>query len=299
MVECITIDTGEKMAPRIQRLLAPNASPMTYQGTNTYLVGDPVRFVIDPGPLIESHLREIERRAPSLQAVLVTHSHLDHSPGAAWLKEQCGATIMAFGAHGAGMSPAMRALAEHGVGGGEGADTDFAPDEELSDGDILSFGIGVGDVRALHTPGHLSNHLCFALEQSGIVFSGDHVMGWASSLVSPPDGDMGAFMKSIERLQEREDRLYLPGHGDPIPDPQARLKELYAHRRSREAQILEALRAEPATPTALVRRLYQDVPAALHPMAERNVLAHLIDLSERGLTRPRGTLTPQSIFVPV
>ena len=225
--------------------------------------------------------------------ILVTHAHLDHSPLARALAERTGAPVAAFGDARSGRSATMEALAEGGgLGGGEGVDRGFAPDRRLTDGEVVTLG-GLA-VTALHTPGHFGNHLAFGV--GDVVLVGDLVLGWASTLVSPPDGDLGAFLASCGRVRARGARLLLPGHGTPVADPAARIDWLLAHRREREAQILGALRLGPAEPSQLVARIYTDTPRALWPAAERNVLAHLIDLSERGAVEPLGPLGPRATF---
>ena len=181
----------------------------------------------------------------------------------------------------------MQALAAAGLaGGGEGLDLGFVPDERLTDGQLIA---GEGwQVEAVATPGHLGTHLAFAMGDT--VFSGDHVMGWATSIVSPPDGDMGAYMASLDRLAALRAQLLLPGHGPEIHDPAARIAELAAHRRMREAAILAALGPQPQSAEALARAIYTDIPPTLLPAATRNVFAHLLDLAERGLARPAGPL---------
>ncbi len=275
--------TAEWLEPGIRRILAPNPSPMTYEGTNTYLVGRGRVAVIDPGPALPAHhdaiLAALEP-GESISHILVTHSHLDHSPLARPISKSTGALVHAFGDSSTGRSEVMAGLAEAGlVGGGEGVDGGFEPDERLADGTIVE-----GDdwkLTALWTPGHFGNHLCFAFGDA--VFTGDHVMGWASTLVSPPDGDLTAYMASTERLAVRGDRVFHPGHGKPVTEPRARAEWLLDHRRSREAAILERLDWRGHTVAELTRDIYTDVSSALIAAARRNVLAHLIDLSERGL----------------
>jgi len=273
---------------------------MTHTGTNTYMIGDADRAIIDPGPDDPTHLEAILNAigtAP-LVAILVTHSHVDHSPLARALSDTTGAKIHAFGQSDAGRAPHMTTLAQSGlVGGGEGIDAAFAPDIHLKDGQSVSGADWA--LTAIWTPGHLSNHLCFALSSaaaSDALFTGDHVMGWASSLVSPPDGDLTAFMASCERLSERDDRIYYPGHGDPVTDPKSRINWLISHRKKREDQIIEALQAGPATAASLTQAVYTDVAPALLPAAERNVLAHLIDLFQRGMITSDDLLSSTSQF---
>ncbi len=268
-----------ELEPGLRRILAPNPSPMTYRGTNTYLLGTRGLCVIDPGPNDAAHLEAILAAVEPGQAithVVVTHSHLDHSPLAADLSERTGAPILAFGDARAGRSAIMQGLAKSGMQeGGEGIDHAFRPHRALEDGEIIE-----GDgwaLEVLHTPGHLGNHI--ALGWKDACFTADHVMGWASSLVSPPDGDLTDFMTSCHRLRARTWRVFHPGHGAPVTDPSGRLDWLIAHRMMRESEILAALAAGPATARALAERIYHDTPPALIPAAERNVFAHLIDLS--------------------
>ncbi|MCG7626303.1 MBL fold metallo-hydrolase [Epibacterium sp. MM17-32] len=286
----------EEVAPGVRRLLAPNPSAMTYRGTNTYLVGDSEIAVIDPGPASDAHLEAILNAVQPggrIGHILVTHSHLDHSPLAAALREATGAPVYAHGTATTGRSAIMAQLAAEGMlGGGEGIDHGFVCDHTMADGDIIT---GAGwQIEALHTPGHIGNHLCFAI--GGLLFSGDHVMGWASSLVSPPDGDLTDFMASCARLQQRRWTCFLPGHGDLVHDPAERLAWLIAHRKRREADILEQLAHGAADAPSLARHIYRDTPDALLPAAERNVLAHLVDLYQRGRVRPTATLARDATF---
>lgn len=259
----------EEPWPGIRWILAPNPSPLTAEGTNTWIVGTGRLVVIDPGPAMAAHLAAITAAldGSAIEAILVTHAHLDHSALAPALSRQTGAPVLAFGAAG-------RAQA---AGGGEGIDHGFRPDRALADGEVWSGAAGA--FRALHTPGHLGDHLCLLWE--GVAFSGDHVMGWASTVISPPEGDMGAYMASLGRLAETRPERLLPGHGAVVADPAARIGALVAHRRAREAAILDDLAAGPARIADLVARLYSDVVPALHPAAARNVLAHLLDLERR------------------
>ena len=217
-----------EVAPGVRRVLAPNPSPLTGPGTNSYLIGRGELAVVDPGPDEPRHLEALTAAAGGerVALILVTHAHLDHSALAPALAARTGAPVAAFGDARAGRSPAMAALAG-GVGGGEGVDAGFAPDRRLADGEAVE--VGGARIEALHTPGHMGNHLAFAVGY--VVLTGDLVMGWASTLVSPPDGDVAAFMASCERLRGRAPRLLLPGHGDAVADPAARIDWLLAHRR--------------------------------------------------------------------
>jgi glyoxylase-like metal-dependent hydrolase (beta-lactamase superfamily II) len=287
-----------ELEPGLRRLIAPNPSPMTYRGTNTYLIGEGEVAVIDPGPDEPTHLAAILaalRPGERIGAILVTHSHRDHSPLAQPLAQATGAPVLAAGPSDWGRSAVMAELAASGaIGGGEGVDVGFAPDRRIAEGDVVEG--GWGRVNVLETPGHMANHLSFAWE--GALFTGDLVMGWSTSLVSPPDGDMGAFMASCRRLATRAERLYHPGHGDPVTAPQARVAELISHREAREAQIVAALDpAIPATAAELARKIYTDLAPQLLPAAERNVLAHLIDLAQRNIARSDGALATNAGFV--
>lgn len=283
-------------APRLRVVLANNPSPLTHTGTNTYILGSGRVAVIDPGPLDDRHLAAILGAldpGETVDHILVTHPHRDHSTLAARLSAATGAPVHAFGAAHDGRSPRMAVLAAQGLtAGGNGLDTGFMPDLRLADGDHLA---GTDwEVTALHTPGHLGSHLCFVTGE--VLFSGDHVMGWSSTIVAPPDGDMGQYMNSLSRLKSGPWRQFLPGHGGPITDPEQRLSDLIAHRRDREAQILAALNDGPASAASIAQRLYADIPPALMPAAERNVLAHLLDLHEKNLASMQAPPSFQSLF---
>lgn len=284
-----------KLAADLALVLAPNPSPMTYLGTNTYLVGDQSLAIIDPGPDDPAHLAAVMTAIDGRKVshILLTHSHLDHSPLAGPLARLTGAPVLGFGDSRAGRSRIMAQLAAQGLaGGGEGVDHSFQPDHCLQDGATVAG--NWGSMTALHTPGHMGNHLCFLWGNA--VFTGDHVMGWASSLVSPPDGDLGDFMRSCARLSDHKAAVFYPAHGAPVTDPAARLDWLVTHRRGREAQILQALQAKPATAAQITRLIYEDLTAGLMGAAERNVFAHLVDLHERGKVCATPHLSAGAIF---
>ena len=290
-------------APRIRRITARNPSKMTFTGTRSYLVGEGEVALIDPGPDDAEHhaaLRAALGPGERIRHVLVTHTHVDHSPGARAVAGATGAPVHAFGAHGEGMRETMRRLAADGaeLGGGEGADRAFRPDHRLADGETVEGGrAGPGwALTALHAPGHLSNHLAFALEGTGVLFTGDTVMGWATTLVSPPEGDMADFMETLHRLAARDDRLYLPGHGHPVTDPKAMLAWQITHREERRLQVLDALEAGPADASRLARTIYTELDPALLPAARRNVLATLLWLMEEGRVQPRGRVSAGAAF---
>ncbi|MCY3926618.1 MAG: MBL fold metallo-hydrolase [bacterium] len=270
-----------QVAPLVQRVTAANASPFTFAGTGTYIVGRQRVAVIDPGPDDAAHvgalLRALEGR--TVTHVCVTHTHSDHSPASRALAAATGATVFGFGPHPAGD---IRRGGDPAAVTEEPGDWDFIPDVTLAHGDVL--GDEGWTLECLHTPGHISNHLCFALAAEGALFTGDHVMGWSSTIIPPPDGNLGDYLRSLELLIDRGDRdeVYWPTHGPPITSPVRYVRALLAHRHRRTAQILECLREGPATIPALVARMYTDTPKMLHPAAERSVLAHLIHLAERG-----------------
>lgn len=288
--------TPVMLEPDLRLVLAPNPSPMTYWGTNTYILGTDALAVIDPGPDSDAHLEALlacQTGDAEITHILVTHAHKDHSPLAARLSRETGAPVYAFGPAHAGESKTMQALrATADVGGGEGIDASFTPDHLLADGDSIQ--IGDLQVTALWTPGHLSNHMCFA--SGDRLFSGDHVMEWATSLISPPDGDLAAFMASCRRLLEHEHRIYYPGHGTPVTAPRARVETLLAHRQKREDDILKQLRTAGGSAAELAARIYTDVDPALLPAASRNVLAHLIDLAQKGWVTHAGPLSKETMF---
>ncbi|MGJ5621619.1 MBL fold metallo-hydrolase [Sulfitobacter sp. MF3-043] len=290
------IGVAEMLEPGLRRIVAPNPSAMTYRGTNTYLIGDKGLAVIDPGPDDTAHLDAILASVQPdqhISHIIVTHTHLDHSPLARPLAARCGAPVLAFGHAHAGRSQVMRQLASTGLmGGGEGIDVDFHPDQTVVDGELIQ---GEGwTLKAIHTPGHIGNHLC--LEWGDACLTADHVMGWASSLVSPPDGDLSDFMTSCSRLQSRDWRVFYPGHGAPVHDPEARLAWLVAHRQSRETAILGHLQSAPGTAEALAAKIYIETPPALLGAATRNVLAHLVDLYQKSIVEPENTLHAKATF---
>ena len=270
----------ERLEPGIARVLARNPSPFTFTGTQTFLVGETEVAVIDPGPADPGHVDAIvsavaDRR---IVAILCTHTHRDHSPAAAELARRTGAAIV-------GCAPL--ALKDVESSGAEAAfDLDYAPDRVLADGERLE--VDGQEITAVATPGHTSNHLCFAW--GDVLFTGDHVMGWSTTVVIPPDGDMAAYMRSLQKLRERTDRIYYPAHGPAVTDPQQYVRQLASHRVQREQQILgivaEAARAIPE----IVERAYPGLDPRLTAAAGASVLAHLLDLERRGLVVREGDL---------
>ncbi|MBB5694774.1 MBL fold metallo-hydrolase [Muricoccus pecuniae] len=278
----------EWIAPGLRRIICANPGPFTYRGTNTYLIGRGSVAVLDPGPDDPAHRAVIlaALAGERVRGVLVSHTHRDHSPGAAPLAAATGAETLGFGPH---LTPAGA--------GGEGGDHAFLPDRRLADGEGVE-----GDgwrLTALRTPGHCANHLCFALEAerelapAGVLFSADHVMSWSTSVVSPPDGDMADYMRSLRRVAAREDRLLLPGHGPAHDAPGPFIAALIAHREEREARVLEALRraGRPVDAPALVPAVYGPaLDPGLAPAAARSLLAHLVKLAGEGLAMAEGEL---------
>ena len=264
------------LSPLVSRLLAPNPGPFTFKGTGVHIIGAGRQVaVIDPGPALPGHIEALKQALGARQVshILVTHTHRDHSPAAAALKAWSGAQIYGV------MSPAATASGEGMVD--EAHDHDFAPDVTVRDGMLIG---GEGFLlECVATPGHTANHMCYALVQEKALFSGDHVMGWSTSVIAPPDGDMGAYLASLEKLAARDERIFYPTHGSPIADPKDWLEQLIAHRRLREAQILAALARGAGTVTALVEKLYPDLAPVLRPAAAQQVAAHLEHLEARDL----------------
>ena len=263
-----------RVSPQISRVLAPNPGPFTFRGTGVYIVGTHNVAVIDPGPDIPAHLDALKAalRDKHVTHILATHTHNDHSPAATPLKAWTGAKTYAFGPHPRGE--------ERGPKIEEGGDTGFAPDVLIRNGDVIT-----GDgftIECVHTPGHTSNHMCYALREENALFTGDHVMGWSTTVVAPPDGDMADYRASLARLLAREDQVLWPTHGGPIRDPKPFLRAYLDHRAEREAQIITCLGEGVTTIPEIVARLYADVDKRLHPAAGLSVLAHLIELVHQG-----------------
>jgi glyoxylase-like metal-dependent hydrolase (beta-lactamase superfamily II) len=269
----------EGVSGLVRRLLAPNPSAFTFTGTYSHIVGTGAVAVIDPGPDLPEHVDALlaALEGERVAAILCTHTHRDHSPASRRLAAATGAPIV-------GCAPLS--LEDEGVRADAAFDPDYVPDRVLGDGERLE---GEGwTLEAVATPGHTSNHLCFALPQERALFTGDHVMGWSTSIVSPPDGSMGAYMASLAKLQERDDAVYYPAHGPVVEDPRKLVRGLILHRRQREAQVLAQLRRGTRSVPAMVGEMYKEVDPGLHPAAGQSVLAHLLDLEARGLVGRNG-----------
>jgi glyoxylase-like metal-dependent hydrolase (beta-lactamase superfamily II) len=274
----------EEVMPGVRRLLADNPGPFTFKGTLSYIVGKGRVAIIDPGPIDEAHIAALldAVRGETVTHILVTHTHRDHSPAAARVKAATGAKTYAEGPHRAarplhvGEAPRLEAS----------ADRDFHPDVALADGETVS---GPGwALEAVTTPGHTANHMAFALKGAGVLFSGDHVMAWSTPIVAPPDGAMSDYMASLEKLSRRPETLYFPGHGGAVRDAPRFVQQYIAHRRAREASIIERLAAGEADIPTLVRSIYLGLDPRLTKAAGLSVLAHLEDLTARGLVATEG-----------
>lgn len=282
----ITHGVVEDLSPLIRRVTANNPGGFTFTGTGTYIIGRGNVAVIDPGPLLDDHLKAIETalEGETITHILITHTHNDHSPAAKPLKESSGARTYGYGPHGG----------ERASERDEGADWDFKPDVVLKHGDVI-----VGDgwsVECVFTPGHTSNHMCFALREEKALFTGDHVMGWSTSIVSPPDGNMKTYMDSLALLLERDDAIYWPTHGSPIHDTKTFVQAFIDHRENREVQISGQLRAGRNQIKDMVPVMYADIDKRLYPAAARSVFAHMIHMVETGRVRSDGEPTINSVY---
>jgi glyoxylase-like metal-dependent hydrolase (beta-lactamase superfamily II) len=265
----------DRLSRRIRRVIAPNPGPFTFTGTGVYIVGDGEVAVIDPGPVEPAHIAALDAaiEGERVTHVFVTHHHLDHSPLAHPLAQRHGAKVYGFGRQDA--APA----------GGEvrleaGDDTGFKPDVQISDGEEFE---GAGwTIEALHTPGHTSNHVCYALLEENTLFSGDHIMGWSTSVISPPDGHMGDYLRELARVRDRGFDILWPTHGPAITNPRPFIQAYIDHRLDRETQILEQIRCGRTAVRGIVEAMYADIDRRLHPAAAHSVLAHLIHLVETG-----------------
>ena len=279
-----------ELAPGIRRVIANNPSPFTFHGTGTYILGTGKVAVIDPGPDDEAHIAAILEAldGEEVSHILVTHTHMDHSPGCRPLQAKTSAPTYAYGPHGAGKM-------EQGVQVEEGGDMDFAPDHLVKHGDVIEGGDWT--VECIYTPGHTSNHVCFALREQKALFTGDHVMGWSTSIISPPDGDMAAYMQSLELLLERDDAVYWPTHGPSILDPKTHVRAYIEHRLEREQQILDCIDKGTHHIRDMVPLMYRDTPEFMYPAAARSVLAAMENLVRKGqISMDGNALTMDSTY---
>lgn len=280
-----------QLTPLLRRVTSPNPSLFTFKGTNTYIVGEGAVAIIDPGPISPEHTAAILKavKGETVTHIIVTHTHNDHSPGVVDLKAATGAPTYGYGPHGVG------ARRDWPFDSPEGGDRTFDPDHLVPDGGLIK---GNGwTLEAVFTPGHISNHLCFALKEDNILLSGDHVMGWSTSIVSPPDGDMNDYMASLRKLLDRNEATYYPGHGGPIPEPKAFVAAFIRHREAREDQIRACLKGGPQAIMDMVKTMYADIDVKLHRAASRSVLSHLLAMWERGeVSCPDTPPGPDSIY---
>ena len=291
----VTLDApryGEAIpvSPLVRRVIADNPSKYTYLGTGTYIIGHDDVVVIDPGPLLDAHRDALAAALDGarVRAILITHCHSDHSPLAAWLHDETGAPTFAFGPHGtAEPDGEPDAGIEEGVTLEETTDTDFVPDVHVRDGEVVAMGSG-WTMHAVHTPGHTSNHMCYALDEERALFTGDHVMGWSTTVVSPPDGDMRDYIDSLRKVMARDDATLWPTHGAPVTSPKPFLEAFLEHRLEREAQVLDAVRSGLGDIESMVKVMYADVREELHKAAARSVLSHLIKLVDDGTVTVEG-----------
>jgi len=274
-------------------ILAPNPSPMTFKGTNTYIVGDAELAIIDPGPISDVHFANIIKVIANrpVKFIFLTHSHIDHSPLAEQISCELGAETYAFGPSGSGLSEIMLNLIAEGYESGvEGVDNEFHPDHLVKDGDF--FILNNEKITAIYTPGHMGNHVCYQYDK--LLFTGDHIMDWATSMVSPPYGDLTQFMASCRMLQTKQFDLFLPGHGGPVKNPSERINFIINHRLDREEQIISTIKNTPMTAMEITKIVYTEIDHRLIPAATRNVFAHLIDLKERGIVEFEGAISEKS-----
>ncbi len=264
------------VATGVRRVIANNPGPFTYTGSGTYIIGEGDVAVIDPGPNDDQHLKALLRATEGARVthILITHTHSDHCGLARKFAEATGAPVFGFSGH------PVRKKEDDAPALDEGADYSFKPDELIGDGAILEG--ATWRMEAVHTPGHLSNHLCFALPEQKALFTGDHMMGWATTVVAPPDGDMGDYLTSLDTLLTRDDEIYFPTHGAPIRNPRRFVRAVKTHRLMRDAQIIEQIKKGRTTIKEIVPAMYADVDPRLHKAAALNVLAHLIRLVRTG-----------------
>ena len=272
-----------EVSPLIRRIVANNPGPYTFKGTGTYIIGRGEVAVIDPGPDDKSHVEALlgSLKGEQITHQIVTHTHLDHSPATRYVAEQTGAKTYAFGPHGLG-----KIATEFKVEAG--GDMDFSPDFAVKDGEIIT---GNGwSIECVHTPGHTSNHLCLSLIEEEALFTGDHVMGWSTTVISPPDGDMSDYILSLKKLLIRKDKIYYPTHGGAILEPQKYVRAIIIHRKLRENQILDCISKEINNIPDMVSRMYEGLDQRLIKAAQHSILSHMIDLVNRDIIHANGSV---------
>ncbi len=277
----------QRLSPLIRRVIAPNPSAFTLHGTGTYIVGNDEVAIIDPGPAIPEHIQAILKtlKGKRITHALVTHPHLDNSPATVQIKAASGALSYAYGPHARNNKNSEME---------EGADFDFKPDKRLKDGEIIKGSNWT--IESIHTPGHTSNHMCFALKEENAMFPGDHVMGWSTTIVSPPDGDMSAYMTSLDKLNHRPESIYYPTHGAPITNPRPYVESLLAHRYEREDEIMVCLKDGIDNIPDIVEIIYAKIDSSLHKAAARSVLSHLIHMIKTNRVKCEGIPTPDNKY---
>lgn len=296
---------AEQMSPLVQRVICRNPGKFSYHGTGTYILGGKQCVVIDPGPRVDSHRDALAAALAGRQVtgIVITHCHGDHSPLAEWLKTETGAPTYAIGPHRTfdgwteddDHDPSEEVddpQADESEEEKEGLDTDFSPDITVSDGETF-LRTGGFSLQAVHTPGHTSNHLCVAMPEERTLFSGDHVMGWSTTIVAPPDGDMAAYFDSLHKVLGRRDSLLRPTHGGPVTEPHAYVRALLAHRIEREQQVIAQIAGGTDTIPAMVKVLYANVDKKLHRPARRSIWSHMLKLHAEGRVRVAGGGEPR------
>ncbi len=279
----------DRVGPRIRRVIAQNPSPFTLYGTGTYIIGNGEVAVIDPGPADPQHIQAIfdATQGETITHLLVTHTHVDHSPGCALIKKRIDVPSYAYGPHGAGKL-------EEGVPVEEGGDMEFQPDHRVGHGEVIQG--GDWSVECVYTPGHTSNHMCYQLREDKALFTGDHIMGWSTSIISPPDGDMAAYMASLELLLERDDEVYWPTHGPRIEHPKELVRAFIEHRREREAQILQCVSQGVNRIRDMVPIMYTSTPEFMYPAAARSTLAAVEYLVHIGALVAEGEVSLEGVY---
>lgn len=300
----VTYGAVEQLSPLVQRVIAENPNKFTYRGTGTFIIGTDDVFVVDPGPVIDGHRDALQSAlvGRKVKGILITHCHGDHSPLSHWLKAETGAQTYGFGPHmQAGADPLYDPDEEKEATDdvkGERADTEFVPDIAVKDGQLIDAVKGL-TITAVHTPGHTSNHICYDFAEEDTLFTGDHVMGWSTTVITPPDGNMSDYMRSLAKVRQMGRSVWRPTHGNAVTSPLAYSTALIAHRMEREEQIYAQIKTKRQTIKEIVKILYADVDEALHKPAARSVLAHIYKLIDEGRVAVDGggEISKDSVFL--